>query len=392
MCSNNSNIFFINMKKNVGKRALIRNVVDRLNAVIWDGVDKSIYDHNGILLNSFGHGERSRAAKEAKLNLFEYFLKNCKQDYLVLFEDDIILHKKFYDHFNTLINFANNRDFKLIYMGVSCSVPGEEYNHDKLDIKLLPKTGYRFSGAYGVIIHRSIMQSLINRSNDPLLYNRPFDIYSLGHVQLCQPDDCYICYPQLVIPDITISDIRNPRSQDTFWRLCHVNKEHYILHDFLPLYVLTDTNEDKIKQFIGIISIFIPYVRPIFICKNNENVISKLCDNAYEIICVNNFSNDTIKQIILFNKYAITNIYVNWTKNIDNIFDTKINTFYKISECPRCSNACQTKRSENIDILMLNGLTIMKNNASEIITKYNDNLFYTYDCINDKEGHMHCIN
>lgn len=391
MCSNNTNIFFINMKKNVGKRTLIDNIVKKLNAMLWNGVDKSIYDQNGILLNSFGHDERTRAAKEAKINLFEYFLKNCSHDYLVLFEDDIILHKKFYDYFDILIDFANKKDFKLIYMGVSCNVSSEQYKLDKLEIKPLPKTGYRLSGAYGVIIHRSIMPSLINRSNDPLLYNRPFDIYSLGHVQLCQPNNCYICYPQLVIPDITISDIRNPRSQDAFWRICHIDKDQYVQHETLPLYVLADTNEDKIKQFIGILSIFIPFVRPIFICKNGENIIPKLCDNAYETICIDQFSDNNIKKIITFDKYALTNIYVNWTKNINNIFDVKTNIKYEISNCPRCSILSSYCHSENIDPFILNDMTIITDNTTKINISHNNNLFYTTGCMSDKTGNMHLI-
>lgn len=383
--------FIISMEKNVGKRTMLKKIIETINSahdtpvdvIVWNGVDKSIYDANGILLNSFGHDVKTRAAKEAKLKLFQYFLDNCQQKYLVLFEEDIILHKNFCDYYKNVIDFANNTEFKLIYLGVSCSCSKEPYSENTLKIQFLPQNGYRYSGAYGVIIHRSILQSLINRSNDPTLYNRPFDVYTLGHVQARFPKDCYICQPQLVVPDISISDIRNPRSQNAFWELCHVNKSEYILPQSIPMYVLTDTNEQKIKQFIGIVSMFIPYVIPIFVCDNDNEVIEKTYGDVYNVIHVSSVSaTENVDEIIDNDKYVLTNIYVNWTKNITNIFDTTENIKYDISHCPRCSN--------NISSPILNGLTIVNNKNTDIHIGHNKELFYSIGCkINGTE--MHCL-
>lgn len=384
-----SNVFFINMQKNIGKRTLIENIVNKLNGTIWEGVDKSIYDNNGILLNSFGHNERSRAAKEAKLNLFEYFLQNCSHDYLVLFEDDISIHKNFYKYFDEVIKYANTHPFKLIYMGVSSSVPTEYGQSESLNIINLPNIHHRYSGAYGVIIHRSILNKLIHRSNDPFLYNKPFDVYALGHIQESYPSECFISIPQLVIPDITISDIRSPRSQDAFWRICNIDRTQYVQYHSLPVYILSDSNKEKIKQFIGLISMFIPYIRPIFITKK-ENDPSDLYDHAYETIFVENFSNCAIKNIITHSKYAITNIYVNWTKNIGNIFDETCNVSYIINDCPKCSNLLDKNFNKNVDSSIKNGLSIIMKANGTIETKSNCNLFYVIYCKIDADGNMHC--
>lgn len=177
-----SNIFCINMEKNIGKKILMRNFISQLNGNIWNGIDKSIYDENNLLLSVPTQQIKTRCAKEAKINLFNYFLTHTTYNYLILFEDDIMIHNDFFTHYKQVIDFANTHKFKLIYFGVSCHVPVE--SKSSFSINVLPKTSYRYSGAYGVIIHRSIMKSLINRSNDPFLYNKPFDIYSLGHIQL----------------------------------------------------------------------------------------------------------------------------------------------------------------------------------------------------------------
>lgn len=372
MCSN---IFFINMKKNVGKRSLIEPIVTKLGAVIWDGIDKSLYDNNGKLISLCKMEDRTRAAKEAKIELLKYFLKNCNQNYLILFEDDIILHKKFYKYFNCLIQYANSYEqsksnkFKLIYMGVSCYVH-EQQNNCHFEIRELPQTRYRYSGAYGVVIHRSIINSIIRKSNDSFLYNRPFDIATLGHIQLSYPNECFICSPQLVIPNITISDIRNPRSQNIFWSLCHIDEAQYVFHKSIPLFVLSDDSELLIDKFISLLTIFVPYVHPVFICTNNNNIIASKYENAYEVIYLSDFSHNAIKDVLdTQTEYAITNIYVNWTKNIHNIFDGNTNIKYIIHDKSQILNNFLTK----IDIFC--GIIIIHNKATEVTITRNDNIF-----------------
>lgn len=374
--SNSENIFFINMEKNIGKRYVIHDIVKKLNGTIWKGVDKSTYSREGILLKSVCQQDKTRAAKEAKLNLLHHFIKTSTSQYLILFEDDIILHKNFYEYFDKLLTFANTTKFKLIYMGVSCNVPNSD-NSCAFSINPMPIVDYRFSGAYGVIIHKSIMQSIISRSNDPFLFNKPFDIYSLGHTQICYPSECFICSPQLVTPDITISDIRDPRSQNDFWKCCHINKSDYIFNSSIPMYILADTNLQKIEQFISILPIFIPYIKPIFVSTCNNELSIEKYKNIYDIVYVDNFSNETIKNNINDTHYVLTNIYINWTNNIENIFSDKENIHYIVDICPICKN--NNLDIGNIDPQILNGLSIVCGN-SPITIKYNKKLFYVDKC------------
>lgn len=385
------------MDKNVGKRTIINNMIMRLGGRIWDGVDLSTYDTNGILLKMPTMIDKTRAAKEAKLNLLTYFINHCSDDFLVLFEDDVILHHNFYNYFDQIIHFAEHNKFKLIYMGASCRIDKVHtiFDTQNLAIMKLPIMKYRISGAYGIIIHKSIMQTMIRHSNDPFLYKKPFDIYTLGHIQMRYPEECFICEPQIVIPNITISDIRGPRMQNNFWECCNIDKYNYLLNPSLPMYILMDMNEKKIQQFLMLISMFIPYIRPIFVYSNNEKnlnktLLSRICCDAYELSGVSDFSEENINQIINYEKYALTNIYVNWTNRIGNIFTSDHNTKYNISLCPRCS-AFNIKQNNQIDFRILNDLLIITNASQNVETVSNENLFYSINCQTDMEGNMHCV-
>lgn len=406
--NNNTNVFFINMEKNIGKRKSIEELVTNLSGTIWNGVDNSSYDEHGILLKINGHDINTRSAKEAKLNLFNYFLSSCTQDYLVLFEDDIVVHKKFYEHYQQVITFANINKFKLIYFGVSCNVPKINNNNNNnnesnnLTISLLPKTNYRFSGAYGVIIHRSVLKSIISKSNDPFLFNKPFDIYSLGHIQLSYPDECFICDPQIVIPMITISDIRDPRDQDLFWNYCHINPDEYMLYDSYKnsvtrkMYILADQNKEKLKQFVIHLAMLIPYVDPIFILEkqNDTKFFTELYGKIYKTIVIDDITPNALHQLITNEKYILTNIYVNWTKNVNIIFndiESNSNITYNIKTCPKCSfNIDNNKNTTDVNQKILNGFTIINNkNNKNIITKEIEELFYVTVCKNMNNMKMH---
>jgi hypothetical protein len=328
------------MKKNIGKRLLLKNFISHLNGNLWCGVDKSIYDDNQILLSTPDQYIRTRSAKEAKINLFNYFLTNNDQNYLFLFEDDIIIHTDFFVHFDSVIQFANTNKFKLIYFGVSCYVP--QKNNLSFSIDILPQSTYRYSGAYGVIIHRSVLKSLINRSNDPFLYSKPFDIYSLGHIQSSYPLECFICNPQLISPNITISDIRNPRSQNDFWSLCHIDKSSFIIEKHIDMFIVIDDNKIHFDYYINILSMLIPYIIPTFIHTSNYSWIDNF-KNIYTFLYVDDITN--VDYHISDDTYIFTNFYVIWNFGIKNIFKyaknmCNQNIIFTINKCDKYVKNC----------------------------------------------------
>lgn len=386
-----TNIYCVNMRKNVGKRMVMENIISRLGGQFWDGVDKSLYDERGILLNSLTHDKKTRAAKEAKLGLFEYFLENDTHNYIILFEDDIIIHRNFYEYFRQSIQFAETHNFKLIYLGVSRPLDKTVTQQTNFsNIKQFRSITQPLSGAYGVIIHKSIINSLIRRSNDPFLYERPFDVCTLGHVQLSYPHDCYICDPQIVIPDITVSDIRQPRSQNIFEKICNISIKDYILCEFIPFYVLSFGNIQKIEQFKPLLSMFIPFVKPIFI---TEGKLNGACE-PYDTIISHPTSIDDFMELIRldcekhgYTKFAMSSIHVEWTKNVGNIFSCDTNTKYLPILCPRCEHHRVEKMqsyTHTDDIARTIGLTIVNLiDHQNINAKTDENIFYTFDCAYD---------
>ena len=52
-----SNVFFINMPKNIGKRLWIKDIAKNLSGTIWNGIDKNIYDKKGVLLQTLKQEE-----------------------------------------------------------------------------------------------------------------------------------------------------------------------------------------------------------------------------------------------------------------------------------------------------------------------------------------------
>lgn len=368
---NTTNIFFINMKKNWGKRQLIKNMVNKLSGIIIDGVDKSIYN-NDILIKKSSQEISTRAAKEAKINLLKNFINTNTSQYLVLFEDDILLHKNFYEYFNKTIIFANTNKFKLIYFGVSCN--SLQLNNSNFQINLLPKVNYRFSGAYGIIIHRSIIQTLINRSNDPFFYNKPFDIYSLGHIQLSYPNECFICNPQIVIPIISSSDIRNPRDQNILWNKCHINKNYYIHNNTIPMYIYVNNNKYKLFRFIDLLNMLVPIIDPIFIYETS-NIIQKYFDNTYKNMNIMTFYDSFIQNQP--NIYILTNICINWNILIGDLMNFNKNIIYLFSECPICC-----KQNNNLILYknIFSGFSIINKNYKNIDYINTKIIFDTTNC------------
>lgn len=380
-------IYFINMPKDIGRKLWISEIHRKMSTIynsqciIWNGIDASIYDEHNILIKSCDSQTATLSAKQAKIQLLEHFMKTSENPFMILFEDDIMVHQNFYSYFDQVINFTRTNSFKLIYFGVSNGLISE--SSKKLLIKPLPKKNFRYTGAYGVIIDRSIIPKLIIRSQDPSLITKPFDIYSLGHIQDCYPQLCFICHPQIVVPNITTSNIRDPRNQSHFWNISHLNSIDYIFPIQVPMFILIEDHKLVINKYLKLLQMFVPYVKPIFISYEKINIIESL----YETIIVPSFEKDIINQRIieyrtsnklLQNKYILTNIYVHWTCKIDNIFDNSLSISYDINPCIKCHELQLINLSTNI----LNGFHIIIPEIPSIHTN-NKNIYGIHLCYHE---------
>jgi GR25 family glycosyltransferase involved in LPS biosynthesis len=307
----NDNVFFINMKKDAGRHEHIRQNIKRLNGQIWEGVDPTEIDKDGYAIKFPNKISGTNAAKMAKLKLFEHFLKNNKNEYLILFEDDIMFNKKFYDHIEEINDFLIKIKPKLLYFGVSSDVAS---NSDKFIIKKLfdkkeesnnnsinEKNPH--SGAYGVCINRNILQFLILRIKNPTLKDKPFDMSCLGQIQRIYSNDCYITDPPLIIPYIKSSNIRENRNQQQLTKLIKINMNNYHQPLEYPLFIEV-IDKDSFLNFDKLIKCLIPIFRIYYIITIQKyNEIKEIFIN-HDLIIIDNPIRENLINQLKFNNFT----------------------------------------------------------------------------------------
>jgi hypothetical protein len=342
------------MKKDIGRRIWIEDIIKKTNGHIWEGEDPTELDQSGYIKSWEPHTSATWYAKLTKKKLFEHFLANSKSEYLFLFEDDISVHKNFYNNLNTVISFINTNKVKLLYFGVSRHV--DIQSKDNLIIKHLVDNiddkfeGY--SGAYGVIINRNIIPYILVRINNEIIKTKPFDVYCLGNVQKYYFKECYLCHPPMIIPDISSSNIRKNRNQNTFYEFTGIDKGDYIINSQTPLFILV-SNIDNFTYINKLSSMFFPIwkIIPLFLQQTHYD----LYKNDYECYYVPDNTLEFINKTIYTNKnytnyFILISDTINWKYHQGHI----IFNFVKdhINECDGITfsiNSCHKCNSDKTD-------------------------------------------
>ena len=146
-------------------------------------------------------------------------LKDAKKrgfDRILFFNDDVLFAKDFEARFEQAIK-QTPQDWKLLYLGATqhvWNVPGDlSYpNENKLTIDKNEAFYYPYNtdGSFAVGIDASIIDLLIE---DILKMNCSFDSGPLRSVIKAYPNKCFVLNPNLVIADVSESDIRGERNQ-----------------------------------------------------------------------------------------------------------------------------------------------------------------------------------
>jgi len=133
-------------------------------------------------------------------------IKEAKEKHykrILIFEDDVMFIENFKSKFLQMINKIP--DWKLLYLG------GSQHNWD--DIEFIDDFYYtkHMSGCFAYAVDESIYDEILNTNNinDKAIDYKLFDIQEKYH------DKCYSCFPNLVICDVTESDIRKNRDMET---------------------------------------------------------------------------------------------------------------------------------------------------------------------------------
>ncbi|QBY03538.1 glycosyltransferase [Thalassotalea sp. HSM 43] len=181
----------------------------------------------------FNHVERQRSSKfiespgawgyiKTYLRLLEYLKAQGIKRVLIL-EDDVILADNFFPKLTRLMaNVTSN--WKLIHLGAS------QYNWDKIDGEQASRDGFYHPtlldtcGSFAMALDVSIADKLIELASS---FEAPFDHLPLGHIYNAFPDKCFVAFPNIVMPDVSASSIRQERCQSE-----HSQKMKWPLADF----------------------------------------------------------------------------------------------------------------------------------------------------------------
>lgn len=370
-----SYIYFIHMEKDVGRYTHFKSLHNILGGNIWKGKCVVPTDKKGYILNKPTQAMCTQAAKEVKVEIFNHFLQNNEKDtHLVIFEDDLIWHKDFENNFRLILdNIKYMSEWKLIYLGVSSSV---DYDHkkDRINIKgsnsiylsALNVDIKIYTGAYGVIINKSILHELLNRAAIPELNGKPFDATCLGYIQKKYQGQCFLSHPQQILADVSGSNIRDNRDQKKFNEKMNWNIKEYIIPTKIPFLILVDNNVSRIKRFIYQCNCLTPVIQLHLIlttkpstemidfilkCKKNGVTSSVLQYNKNRdinyILKHHIITNNLVKK----NEYKamfITNSYVSWNNSIkEDTFSNILNILnsgaidgilWELTYCDRCNN------------------------------------------------------
>lgn len=130
---------------------------------------------------------------------------------ILILEDDVILNPNFHMEFDKLISRVKS-DWKVLQLGAS------QYNWKHVDNDDAINSGYYYPrqldtcGSFAIAIDSSVFDELIEIQS---CFESPFDHLALGEVYEKYIGSCYVCYPNIIMPDVGSSTIRSSRDQAT---------------------------------------------------------------------------------------------------------------------------------------------------------------------------------
>lgn len=128
-------------------------------------------------------------------------------DSIVIFEDDIIL-KQPWSQILKSIQYINNSERKLIYLGSS------QHNWKDIVIEEGFYHAYDSCGTFAYMVKRELYSVLLELFEQKL---KPVDNY-LVDFQKLNKDKCVVMYPNTVICDLEHSNISGPRKNEEFYK------------------------------------------------------------------------------------------------------------------------------------------------------------------------------
>lgn len=241
-------IYVINLEKNIVRRNYILTIMKKygisFKLVIVQKIKTKDYNYyckynNNISISELGCGL-------SHLWCLKDIIQN-KYKNAIIFEDDIIFHKNFEAKFFDIIE---KQPYDFLLLG-ACDFHFSEVNHKNV-VENLYRPNSNFQQVYGA---HAIYYSLQGATY--MLYNRlnefAFFDYNLNKVFGYFNNTSFICYPNLVVTEISTSDNNHSyelfsKKEKLFYTKCftHFNFNDY---HFIYLNLLDDEYIDKFDNY-----------------------------------------------------------------------------------------------------------------------------------------------
>lgn len=159
----------------------------------------------------------------SQLKVFKHAIRN-DFNRIAVFDDDIFFTDNAPDKIASFLKFTDN-DFKICLLGAS-EYSSSEYRNEFINSNDFYKPNPGFTcGSFGIIYDRSVFSELVNVISEQ---DGTYDNSILGHFYHSYPDKCFVINPNVCIPSIEDSNIREEdRKQISHSKLMGWNLDNY---------------------------------------------------------------------------------------------------------------------------------------------------------------------
>ena len=266
---NMKQVNIIHLEQDIGRFHHMQPLKKPVNGDFWNGEYAIKVDENGYSIKKIK--DFTYCAKLAKYKLLKKFYDETDFDYIVVFEDDVVWHNKFYEYWNQILDSIKKiKQWKVIYMGVSTYLQQPLKIKSDIEFMKLPP-GKIYTGAYAFFLHRDAIPIVLDRITDNNILQEPFDVTCLGYLQTKYRNECYLTNPQIILADVSGSNIRHSRKQDVFSHKINWNLKNYAVPNKIPFFIISCENVYRLCKKIKSINRLMPIVNPIIIQTTKYN-------------------------------------------------------------------------------------------------------------------------
>lgn len=263
-------VFVVNLKRDLSKRFKITSQLNKLN------IDFELFEatngYEGQAMHEFlqyqalptgalkrfvefNELESQRSVKFIEspgaygyLKTYIQLLKSAKAQSLsriLILEDDVVLDVDFFDKLENL-SASIGKHWKVLQLGAS------QYNWDSVNLEKAELDGFYTPklldtcGSFAMALDLSIADELIELTS---CFEAPFDHLPLGHLYQKYSSQCFVAFPNIAIPDVSVSSIRESRNQISHSQLMKWDLNQFNYPLALPSISIVVQSEQNLKYW-----------------------------------------------------------------------------------------------------------------------------------------------